>query len=219
MSVVNTDGLTLFGSGSEWFWSMLQFLVVAVTLIAIYVQLRQGRAANAFSQASSLRQEWYDELMTRRKLALFLALHDDAPDAEVVTLAEPISDFWEHVGGLVRAGHVSLPLVYYYLGSACQTTWNILEPQVRDVQATQGAAIWEDFAWLAAQCARLRETGGKGDGSMTRETFRERAPEIVASLRRSIADFEATRAVMAPPSPPAAGPPAPLPEAPAPSRE
>ena len=33
--MVNTHGLTLFGSGSEWFWSMLQFVVVAVTLIAV----------------------------------------------------------------------------------------------------------------------------------------------------------------------------------------
>jgi hypothetical protein len=32
---------------------------------------------------------------------------------------------------------------------------------------------------------------------MGREAFRERIPEIIASLRQSIADFEATRAVMA----------------------
>jgi hypothetical protein len=191
---------------------MLQFLVVAVTLIAIYVQLRQERAANAFSQASSLRQEWHDEIMTRRKLAHLLALRDDAPDADVLNLAEPIGNFWEHVGGLVRAGHVSLPLVYEYLGSPCQTTWNILQPQVRHFQATDGARVWENFAWLATQCARLRKSSGKHDGSMTRETFRERLPEIIASLRQSIADFEATRAVTVAPPPPAAATPAPLPE-------
>jgi hypothetical protein len=210
--VVNTHGLTLFGSGSEWFWSMLQFVVVAVTLVAIYVQLRQDRAANAFSQASSLNQDWHGELMARRKLAHLLALRDDAPGADALILAEPIGNFWEHVAGLVRAGHLSLPLVYKHLGSQCQTTWNILEPQVRDMQATEGAGVWEDFAWLAAQCARLGQVSGKGDGSMTREAFRERIPEIIASLRQSIADFEATRAVMTAPPHPAAGTPAPLPE-------
>ena len=212
MNVANTDGLTLVGSGSEWFWSMLQFVVVAVTLVAIYVQLRQDRSANAFSQASSLREDWNGELMARRKLAHLLALRDDAPDAELLVLAEPIGNFWEHVAGLVRARHLSLPLVYKHLGSPCQTTWNILEPQVRDMQATDGAGIWENFAWLAAQCARLRKASGKDDGSMTRETFRERAPEIIASLRQSIADFEATRAVIVAPPHPAAETPAPLPE-------
>jgi hypothetical protein len=201
MSVVNTHGLTLFGSGSEWFWSMLQFVVVAVTLVAIYVQLRQDRAANAFTQTSAMRDDWHGELMTRRKLAHLLALRDDAPDADVLTLAEPIGNFWEHVACLVRAGHVSLPLVHQYLGAQCQTTWNLLEPQVRATQATDGAGIWADFEWLAGQCARLSKASGTHDGSMTRETFRERMPEIIASLRQSIADFEATRAVMAPPLP------------------
>jgi hypothetical protein len=215
MDVVNTHGLTLFGSGSEWFWSMLQFVVVAVTLIAIYVQLRQDRAANAFSQASSLRQDWNGELMTRRKLAHLLALRDDAPAADVLILAEPIGNFWDHVGSLVRAGHVSLPLFYQYLGSPCQTSWNVLEAQVRDMQATEGAGIWDNFAWLATQCARLRKASGRDDGSMTRETFRERIPELIASLRQSIADFEATRAVMFASPHPGAGTPAPLPDVPA----
>jgi hypothetical protein len=213
MNMVNTHGLTLFGSGSEWFWSMLQFVVVAVTLVAIYFQLRQDRSANAFAQASALKEDWHSELMTRRKLAHLLALRDDAPDAEVLILAEPLGNFWEHVGGLVRAGHVSLPLVYQYLGSVCRTTWNILETQVREVRVTDGDGIWDHFEWLAAQCARLGEASGKDDGSMTMETFRERMPEIIVSLRQSIADFEATRAVIVAPPHPAAGVPAPRPEA------
>jgi hypothetical protein len=32
MTIVNTNGLVFFGTGSEWLWSMLQFLVVAVSL-------------------------------------------------------------------------------------------------------------------------------------------------------------------------------------------
>jgi hypothetical protein len=184
---------------------MLQFVVVAVTLVAIYVQLRQDRAANAFSQASSLKEDWHGELMARRKLAHLLALGDDAPDADLLILAEPIGNFWEHVAALVRAGHLSLPLVYEQLGSQCQTTWNILEAQARDLQATDGAGVWEDFEWLATQCSRLRKASGKDDGSMTRETFREKIPEIIATLRQAIADFEATRAVIVAPPPAPSG--------------
>ena len=44
MNLVNTDGLVLFGPSSEWFWSMAQ-LVVAVTLVGIYSQLRIARSA------------------------------------------------------------------------------------------------------------------------------------------------------------------------------
>jgi hypothetical protein len=196
MNVVNTEGLTLFGSGSEWLWSMLQFGVVAITLIAIYVQVRQDRAANAFAQASAMRHEWQGEFLTRRRLATYLALLDGAPDADVIALATPIANFWENVAGLVRAGHVSLPLVYQYLGSACQTTWNLLEPQVRGVQAVEGKGVWSDFEWLVAQCVRLKKASGEDDGAITRELLAARAPEMIASLRQSIADFEAMRTVM-----------------------
>ena len=195
MNVVNTEGLTLFGPGSEWFWSMLQFVIVAITLVGIYVQLRQDRAANAFAQASAMRQEWEGEFLTRRRLAVMVALRDGAPEADVLALSVPIANFWENVAGLVRAGHVSLPLVYQYLGAACRTTWNLLEPHVRSVQATEGAAVWSDFQWLVAQFVRLQPASGDDDGTVTRESFAARAPGIIASLRQSILDFEAMRTV------------------------
>ena len=43
MQLVNWSG-ALIGPGSEWFWTMLQFVVVAGTLIAYTRQLRLSRA-------------------------------------------------------------------------------------------------------------------------------------------------------------------------------
>jgi hypothetical protein len=40
VNLVNTDGLAIFGPGSEWFWTMLQFIALAITFYAIYRQLR-----------------------------------------------------------------------------------------------------------------------------------------------------------------------------------
>jgi hypothetical protein len=77
--VLSTEGLTLFGPGSEWFWSMLQFVVVAITLVGIYVQLRQARAASAFNQAGALQEQWEAERMVRRRLAIAVALRDVDP--------------------------------------------------------------------------------------------------------------------------------------------
>lgn len=197
MNVVNTEGLTLFGSGSEWFWSMLQFVIVAITLVGIYMQLRQQRAANAFAQASAMKQEWEGEFLVRRRLAMTIALRDGGPDADVITAATPVANFWEHVAGLVRAGHVSLPLVYQYLGSACEGTWNLLEACVRQVQAIEGAGVWGDFEWLAGHMARLAAARAEYDGAVTNDTFAARAPGIIAGLRQSVDDFESMRAVIA----------------------
>lgn len=40
MTIINTDGLALFGPGSEWLWTMLQFAALAITFLAIYRQFR-----------------------------------------------------------------------------------------------------------------------------------------------------------------------------------
>jgi hypothetical protein len=38
--LTNTHGIVFFGPGSEWFWTMLQFVALATTFYAIYRQLR-----------------------------------------------------------------------------------------------------------------------------------------------------------------------------------
>ncbi|MBI2780779.1 MAG: hypothetical protein HYX55_03145 [Chloroflexi bacterium] len=38
--LINTDGLAIFGPGSEWLWTMLQFIALGTTFVAIYRQLR-----------------------------------------------------------------------------------------------------------------------------------------------------------------------------------
>jgi len=40
VELINTNGLTLIGPGSEWFWTALQATALAITFIAIYRQLR-----------------------------------------------------------------------------------------------------------------------------------------------------------------------------------
>jgi hypothetical protein len=40
VTLINNDGMTLIGPGSEWFWTALQATALAITFIAIYRQLR-----------------------------------------------------------------------------------------------------------------------------------------------------------------------------------
>jgi len=50
--------------------SMLQFIVVAVTLVGIYYQLRSSQSANAFTQLGALVDEWQGERLIRKRMAL-----------------------------------------------------------------------------------------------------------------------------------------------------
>ena len=40
MTLINTDGMAFIGPGSEWFWTALQAIALAITFVAIYRQLR-----------------------------------------------------------------------------------------------------------------------------------------------------------------------------------
>ena len=40
MTPINTDGMSFIGPGSEWFWTALTGLVLGLTFLAIYRQLR-----------------------------------------------------------------------------------------------------------------------------------------------------------------------------------
>jgi hypothetical protein len=191
--VVNADGLTLFGTGSEWFWSMLQFVVVAITLAGIYVQLRQARAANAFAQANAMAEQWNDEWMVRRRLAIATILRDDGPDADLSAHVAAIGNFWENVAALVRAGHVEIAVAREHLGSACRVFWSILEPEVRAMRAMAGSDIYEHFQWLANEILRHDRAHGIPDTVLTRENALATIVQGIQALRASIADFEAMR--------------------------
>jgi len=67
--LINTNVLTLFGAGSDWFWSMCQLIVVAVSVIGLYRQLRLQSSAGASEQATALASDWNSELLHRSRLA------------------------------------------------------------------------------------------------------------------------------------------------------
>ncbi|MBA3687727.1 MAG: hypothetical protein H0W81_02650 [Chloroflexi bacterium] len=72
MTVINRDG-ALIGPGSEWFWAMAQFVVVTITLLAIYRQVRAEGSANALQQVDSFKAHWESDQM--RRIRLQIALH------------------------------------------------------------------------------------------------------------------------------------------------
>ena len=136
MKILNTDGLVLFGPGSEWLWFMLQFLALATTFYAIYRQLRLQASHGAVEQVEGLNREYDSERMLRYRLAIAVAERDEI--AYPLGAARAIVNFWEGLGGLVRKGHLDANLYWDSSGSNCQTAWASLEPFVHAVPCRHG---------------------------------------------------------------------------------
>ncbi|HLX33861.1 MAG TPA: hypothetical protein VKR30_01315 [Candidatus Limnocylindrales bacterium] len=183
MELVNTNGMAFIGPGSEWFCGAVSGLILAVTFIAIYRQLRLQRDAAAIQQLTDLEHEWSSERMARAKLTLLLALEtgtnpDDLPNRAV----SEIGFFWQRVGYVVRTGHVDRGLVYSHLGDQLQfwSTW--LRPP------------WPDFAWLAQDAAALDAKRGVPSRADPASLAGE-IPALIVHFREAIEMFESLRTV------------------------
>lgn len=203
MKLINLDGLTLIGPGSEWFWSMLQFVIVAITLYAIYRQVRLQASAAAIQQMDALVKEWRSESSTRHTLNITMALRDGvAPEKVPYGAASTIGDFWEGIGYLVRAGHIDRKLLYENLGSGTRWWWAVLARWAMSVRLETGQrGALEHFEWLAGQMAVMDRKAGDSvvyDESYIASTLNKRIENDKDRLRIA----EEVRAVLVRPMSP-----------------
>jgi hypothetical protein len=148
--------MVFIGPGSEWFWTAVSGIVLAVTFVAIYRQLTLARSANAFTQLNELVDEWQGERLVRKRLAVLVAIRDGAGSADVPgSPAGGIANYWEKVAALARAGHVSPSLIAEGLGGA-DVWWGTLAAWVAKVRTADGNPhLFEHFEWLATTLVRL----------------------------------------------------------------
>ena len=184
MTLINTQGMAFIGPGSEWFWTAISGLVLGITFVAIYRQLRVQRDAAAIDQLNGLITEWSSERLARAKLALLLALDagveaENLPDRAAAT----IDFFWQRVGFLVRTGHMDRELVYQALGD-----------QVQQWRLWLAGRIRSDFVWIADLAAAMDKQRGVDHG-LDPEELRAALPEFIQHFRDAVELEEALRTV------------------------
>jgi hypothetical protein len=89
-----------WGTGSEWFWAFLQFVVIALTLYLIYVQFRVQTASHVVQSLSTIHTRWNSESMLRVRhhvCSRWIAGHRDFDG-----VAQYISEFMEELGNYLR---------------------------------------------------------------------------------------------------------------------
>ena len=164
MKLINTDGMVFIGPGSEWFWTALTGLVLGLTFIAIYRQLRLQARTGAIEQMDAFRREAYSESMTRYGLDVMTALRDhddpaDVPEAAVLGLG----DFWANFATLARAGHRDTALLWQSDSASPQIIWWCIAPFVFKTRAESrlGVPSYADFEWLVGVLAEMDRTDGR----------------------------------------------------------
>lgn len=137
MKLVNLDNLTLIGAGSEWFWTMVSGIVVAVTFVLIVRQLQAQAAANALQRIEIVHGRWASNETVLARLEVALALREKRLDIED-TRVDVILSFFEMVRGLHRQGYLGEDEIAEMFGAPVLVWWRLLGPTIQAQRSLEG---------------------------------------------------------------------------------
>jgi hypothetical protein len=187
VQLINTQGMAFIGPGSEWFWTAISGLVLAITFFAIYRQLRLQRDSAAIEQVAEMERVWTSERMSRSKLAVLVAIESGVPPVDIPDKAAThVGDFWERMGYLARTGHLNRRFVHDQWAGLAQTWWARLLPSTlawRDRDHEPG--IWVEFEWLARTMAEMDRKGGFPP-NLDPEALARSLPIVINQVREAV---------------------------------
>lgn len=156
MSLVNLDGTSIFGAGSEWFWSMAQFMLVAVSIYGVYVQVRAQRAASVTEQTAEWEAKWMEEPFAVQRLAALVDLEVLGSDEGLPWSFADVGDFFERIGYLTAKGHLRVDDVWHYLRQPIGVWWIVAESHLERTRADLGnSSLYEWFEKLEGEMRRI----------------------------------------------------------------
>jgi hypothetical protein len=79
LKIINTEGMAFLGPGSEWFWAMVQALIIGFTLVFIFQQLHAMKLANALGEMRKLTERWESMSMVQARLSVAVDLRVTRP--------------------------------------------------------------------------------------------------------------------------------------------
>jgi hypothetical protein len=156
VSIINTNGLVLFGPGSEWLWTFAQFAALSLTGYAIYRQLRAQGSANAVEAQASLNAQWDSERQVRARLSILM--HFAAGKPGWPPLLNEVANLLESIATLQNHGHLRLDDTWEEWSSALQVWWALCGPLIVSDRASNPTAFtaWEKLAARMAALDRER---------------------------------------------------------------
>ena len=161
MKLINTDGMALLGPGSEWFWTMLQFIALAITFYAIYRQLRAQRSASVFEQMAAWHREWEDVRFTREKLVFLLEMEGREVADGLPRSGATVGNWCERLGYLVANGHLRSIDVWHDMRPSVGWWWALVRNEA--LKARYGKTTGTAFAGMVSGPNKLMRRIAKRD--------------------------------------------------------
>lgn len=148
VSLVNDTNWTLFGKDSEWFWALMQFVVVTITLALIYGELRISSAAHILGSLTSVNERWTSPGVVAQREGICAAFLRGEP---VLTLGnQVVFTFFEELGLYVERGWVPREVVWDTYSFYVENYWDMCSQEIlHRRKESNDSSIFEHFDRLA----------------------------------------------------------------------
>jgi hypothetical protein len=145
----------LIGPGSEWFWSAAQFIIITISLAAIYLQLRAQGASNFLQRVETLQGEWESPAMSHARLTLPLQLRHAGPRDQGWVKAKPIADYFANIWSLYDRREIKVDEIGANWGRQMEIYSVLLQPLIYARREMEGVPNLYD--WLERSPEILRK--------------------------------------------------------------
>jgi len=193
---VSSEPLVFFGPGSEWFWSMAQLILVVLTLIGLYRQLRVQGAANAVQRMEVLQGQWASEWLRYTRLTLAVALKDGEINNQTMVKARPLLNFFSNLDDLRQAGYIRAEEIVW--SQTIQIWVAVLGPLVKREQVVHGNPGIYDLSELVAALRRADAKRGGTPRIIDSSAQREWLDFVIESITEELRVEEAWKSGVIP---------------------
>ena len=143
---------SLIGNDSQWFWTMAQALIVLVSLVAIYQQIKLQTYSNWLQQLTNMRNVWESgRMISARKHTC--RLYQDG-DNRIGNAQGMVLGFFEELGLLLEKDTISIEFVWETYSYYIDHYWPICMANVkafRDESKDPNWYVHFEYLWKASQ--------------------------------------------------------------------
>ena len=135
------------GNDSSWFWTMAQFLAVAVSLVFIYRQVKLQRMGNMLTVLGAFHERWESDKLIQSRIHV---CEDYGKNETSISVAEePVLVFFEELGLHLRKNVFDKETLWEVYSYEVQHYWQILSPRISAFRTDYGDPTWySNFEYL-----------------------------------------------------------------------
>ncbi|HEX8131732.1 MAG TPA: hypothetical protein VF527_21735 [Pyrinomonadaceae bacterium] len=144
--------IRVIGVGSEWFWSMAQFLAVSLTLFFIYRQIKLQGYGNMLSSLNALQERWRAETLRNARRLVCESYQQKTNEINEPELL--VAGFFEELGLYLKKKALETDLVWELYSFWIENYWRMLEPSILATRSKATDDSWfSNFQYLYEQMA------------------------------------------------------------------